>query len=348
VLDLKTGNLERTVDTGIQYAFAGSMLNSTVDFDLDYQDDVVYIGYVKKCTATTTVCTSGTWTDGGVGRLITKSDTSPGSWAWSQVMDGIGPVTSSVVQLQHKIKGTSWLFFGTGRYYYTLQGGVIDDADGQRTLFGIKEPCFSISGLDSSCISSKSFCSTPCSNPLSNPPCTSPTSCGDIKNVTDIANIPSDPDDPAFKGWYINLDPSGNYAYYEGANVGCVPPFPSGSLVTRAYKSERMITDPMATISGVVFFTTYKPYADECAIGGKSFIWALKYSTGGTAGAALKGKALLQVSTASIEQVELSTAFTEKGGRRTSAMEGVPPMSQGLSILSTPPPVKRVIHMRER
>jgi type IV pilus assembly protein PilY1 len=62
----------------------------------------------------------------------------------------------------------------------------------------------------------------------------------------------------------------------------------------------------------------------------------------------LKGIALLQVSTGSIEQVNLSTAFSEKGGRRTSALEGVPPTAQGLSLLSTPPPVKRILHMRER
>jgi len=62
----------------------------------------------------------------------------------------------------------------------------------------------------------------------------------------------------------------------------------------------------------------------------------------------LKGIALLQVSTGSIEQVDLSDAFTEKGGRRTSALEGVPPTSQGISILSTPPAVKRVLHIKER
>jgi hypothetical protein len=62
----------------------------------------------------------------------------------------------------------------------------------------------------------------------------------------------------------------------------------------------------------------------------------------------LKGKGLLQVSTGSIEEVDLSAEFTEAGGRKTAAMEGVPPTAQGLSILSTPPPVKRTIHVRER
>jgi len=98
-----------------------------------------------------------------------------------------------------------------------------------------------------------------------------------------------------------------------------------------------------------VFFTTYKPYGDECALGGKSFLWALRYNSGGAPSqAVMKGKALVQVSTASVEQLDLSTAFQEKGGRRTGAIEGVPPTAQGLSLLSQPPPVKRIMHMFER
>jgi type IV pilus assembly protein PilY1 len=67
----------------------------------------------------------------------------------------------------------------------------------------------------------------------------------------------------------------------------------------------------------------------------------------------MKGKALVQVSTASVEQLDLSTAFQgdaqlHKGGRRTGAIEGVPPTAQGLSLLSQPPPVKRIMHMMER
>jgi type IV pilus assembly protein PilY1 len=97
-----------------------------------------------------------------------------------------------------------------------------------------------------------------------------------------------------------------------------------------------------------VFLTSYKPYNEECGIGGKSFIWAVAYDTGGVPGAAMKGMALIQVSTGSIEQINLTSAFTEKGGRRTSAMEGVPPTAQGLSLFLTPPPLKRIIHTIER
>jgi type IV pilus assembly protein PilY1 len=124
--------------------------------------------------------------------------------------------------------------------------------------------------------------------------------------------------------------------------------------VTLPYRAERVITDPLATTSGAVFFTTYKPYADECALGGKSFLWALRYNTGDAPSyAVMKGKGLVQVSTASVEQIDLSKAFKAEfgggmGGRRTGAIEGVPPTAQGLSLLSQPPPVKRIMHMMER
>lgn len=302
-------------DTTIQYAFAGSMLNSTLDYNLNYQDDVVYIGYVKRTGSSPNF----TWTDGGVGRLLTKESSTPSNWVWSQVIDGIGPVTSSIAKLQNNKTHNLWLFFGTGRYYYELETAV-DDADNQRKLFGIKEPCFTSSNtLDTTC--------------------TALVSSGDLTNVTSVSDVPSEStaNSTTFKGWYINLDAPGNYTYYEG-----------DTLVTRGYRAERVITDPMATTTGLVFFTTYKPYSDECGLGGKSFIWAVRYTTGGAAGALLKGKALLQVSTGSIEQLNLSSAFTEAGGRKTSALEGVPPTAQGLAILSTPPPVKRVLHIRER
>ena len=303
VFDLKQGpgtnntNVIK-IPTGIEYAFAGSMLNATHDFNLDYQDDAIYIPYVKKDPI------AGTWTQGGVGRLLTNGSSSPGAspggWAWSKVIDNIGPVTSSVVRLQHKTKKTLWLFFGTGRYYFE-QVSTVDDQDGQRHLFGITEPCFENGALSSGCVTSRTI--------------------GQLTpvNLAGTSGV-SDPE-----GWYIILDAS------------------AGS-----YRAERVITDPLSTTTGLVFFTTYKPYNDVCSYGGKSFIWSVKYDTGAAPGALLKGMALLQVSTGSIEQVNLSTAFTEKGERRTSALEGVPPTSQGLSLMSTPPPVKRTIHIRER
>jgi len=329
VLNLKTGALVQTIDTTIANAFAGSMINSVADFNLDYQDDAIYVGYVKKQGSGSTA----TWTDGGVGRILTGNAT-PGSgvWKWSPVIDGIGPVTSAVARLQNQNYSTNWLFFGTGRYYFenpptgTNTTPEIDDATGQRRLFGVKDPCFIGNFISPACTSSVTFSTS------------DPT----FPNVTAIASVPAEStaNSGGFKGWYIDLDPSANYSY--------------DGTAARLFRSERVITDPLATTSGVVFLTTYKPYGDECALGGKSFLWALRYNTGGApSNAVMKGKALVQVSTASVEQLDLSTAFQgdaalHKDGRRTGAIEGVPPTAQGLSLLSQPPPVKRIMHMMER
>ncbi len=343
VLNLKTGALAQTIDTGIANAFAGSMINAVADFNLDYQDDVAYVGYVKILGSGS----SATWTDGGVGRILTANATPTnaggGSWKWSPVIAGIGPVTSSVARLQNNNYGTNWLFFGTGRYYFenppegTNTTPTIDDATGQRRLFGLKDPCFISNFISPTCTSSVTFS----------------TSDSTFPNVTSIASVPTEStaNSAGFKGWYIDLDGS--------STIGTTSTYFTYDNVTRPYRAERVITDPLATTSGVVFFTTYKPYGDECALGGKSFLWALRYNTGNTpSGAVMKGKALVQVSTASVEQLDLATAFQKaagegagglhKDGRRTGAIEGVPPTSQGLSLLSQPPPVKRIMHMMER
>ncbi len=332
VLDLKTGNLSKTIDTGIPYAFAGSMINSTYDHRLDdYQDDALYIGYVKR----TGTNPNYTWTNGGVGRLVTKEDSDPDNWAWSIVLDNIGPVTSSVTHLYDTNPNAqiAWLYFGTGRYYFE-QGPSADDQNSQRRLFGIKEPCAISAGtFDSTCTTQVSVSGSACPVP------------GFVCNVTNIGDVPTKDaaNSSNFKGWYINLDGPGSFSYCDGYDV-------DGSCAqssTKNYFAERMITDPLSSTTGNVFFTTYKPYNDECGLGGKSSIWAVRYSTGG-APSGLQGKALLQVSTGSIEQMDLSSVFTEAGGRKTSAIEGVPPTSQGLAILSPPAPIKRTIHIKER
>jgi type IV pilus assembly protein PilY1 len=317
IVDLKTGNLLRTIDTGITNAFAGSMINSTADFNLDYTDDVLYIGYVK--------LNAGIWNRGGVLRLQTKGSVNPNDWEASKVIDDIGPVTSSVVRLQNNIYNTNWLFFGSGRYYYSLTNEQ-DDPTAQKRLYGIKEPCFGIAAILPSCTT------TVLESALTNVDTTFP--------APDVANA------PGFKGWYIPLDSSTTAIAYD--NTGA-----------QSYQAERVITDPLATTAGVVFFTTLRPYNADCAIGGRTFLWAVEYNTGGIPSAyALQGKALMQVSTASVEQLDLGTAFSKsvsgadaslhRGGRRSYAMEGVPPTAQGLSLLVPPPPVKRILHMKER
>ncbi|MBI5676468.1 MAG: hypothetical protein HZC48_11690 [Nitrospirae bacterium] len=324
IFDIKTGpgvnNANVTeIDTNIPYAFAGSMMNITNDSDLNYNDEALYISYVKRA-GSGTVLDPYSWTNGGIIRLVTQENQDPAEWDWSYVINDIGPVTSAIGKLQNDNKGILWIFFGTGRYFYEREAEV-DDSAGQRRIFGIKEPCFTTA------------------TPHFNQACSSTVLFSDLTDVTDIADVPAESDANAagFHGWFIDLDASGSYTYTEG-----------DTNVARDYFAERMITDTKAATSGLVFFATYKPYNDVCGFGGKTFLWATRYNTGGSAGALLKGKVIVQVSTGSIEQIDLSEAFTEADGRKTAAIEGVPPTAQGLSILTSPPPVKRVIHIREK
>jgi type IV pilus assembly protein PilY1 len=318
VVDLKTGALLRTIEPRnsanavIENAFAGSMINATADFNLDYEDDALYLGYVRE--------NAGAWNQGGVLRLQTNGDLNPSNWTAGTVIENVGPVTSSVVRLQSNTYHTSWLFFGSGRYYFATPS-LLDDPSTQRKLYGVKEPCFVANqNITSSCTSRVD------PNLL--------TSVGDATIIAEgTANV------AGFPGWYINLDTTVSVDY-DGAGA-------------KTYQAERVITDPLATSSGIVFFTTFRPYGDDCAIGGSTFLWAVRYNTGGAPVYALQGKALMQVSTASVEQLDLSSAFSgsdtiHRGGRRSFALEGVPPTAQGLSLLSPPPPVKRILHMMER
>ena len=324
VVDLKTGALLRTIeprnnaDAAIANAFAGSMVNATADFNLDYQDDALYLGYVRGV--------SGVWNQGGVLRLQTKGDVNQNNWAASTVIEDVGPVTSSVVRLQNNTFHTNWLYFGTGRYYFATPS-LLDDESTPRHLFGVREPCFT----DLNVINPA--CTTTVTLPLQS-----------VDDATVIAE--STANAPGFPGWKIPLDTAVS-VNYDGTGFQAVK-----------YQAERVITDPLATSSGLVFFTTLRPYGDDCAIGGRTFLWAVRYNTGGAPAFAVQGKALMQVSTASVEQLDLNEAFTKnisgadaslhRGGRRSYAMEGVPPTAQGLSLLSPPSPVKRILHMKER
>ncbi len=315
VLDLKSGALLRKFDTlkdgtKLANAFAGSLVNSTIELQkgtLDsgyYQDDAIYFGYTQKNA------TTGRWTDGGVLRLATNQDQNPANWELTKLMDGIGPVTSSVTNMlaastSNAILRDIWLYFGSGRYFYKT-GSEIDDAGGLRALYGVKDPCYNRTNklLDLSCTGTAA----------------GKVAAGSLTNqTTSVTNIKG----TAATGWVINLPGS-----------------------TPGYAAERVITDPVAAPPGLVYFTSFRPTADICSSGGDSFLWALSAWTGGSA--ITQGQAVLQVSTGSFEEIDLTSAFTAEGGRKTTAMTGVPPKAQGLSLMVKPQPKKKILQIMEK
>jgi len=306
ILDLYTGSLLRTIDTSVTNAFAGSLYNAALDTEKGdalatgrYSDNVFYLGYTEKDTATST------WTKGGVLRVITKEDPDPANWVVSTVVNNIGPVTSAVTKLQDRKNSKLWLYFGSGRFFYRYDD-VVDDKTNQRTLYGVMEPCYNTA--------------TGPSNSIHNT-CTTSLSSGDFDDQT---TSPSATLVSGATGWYVNLDAS------------------SGSA-----GAERVITDPLAVFSGSVFFTTYAPSTDICSLGGNTYIWCTNYKTGQSC-TGLGGKAIIQVSTGAIQELSLSSVFSEKESRRTVAITGMPPKGQGLSVLIGPRPLRKILHIREK
>jgi Tfp pilus tip-associated adhesin PilY1 len=297
------------IDTGIANAFAGSLANAVIDTD---RGDTSSTGHYSDDAVYVGYVKKAntTWTSGGVGRIFTKESTDPAEWAWNVLIDDVGPVTTSVTKSQDRKNKKLWIYFGTGRYFFRNSGSA-DDPDSQRSLFGIMEPCY--------------YTATYPKNDLEGS-CTASVSLSNLNNqTTDVDKTLSTGD----KGWVINLDTS---ALKDG------------------FMSERVITDPIASSSGAVFFTTFRPTFDVCSYGGNTYIWSVRYDTGAEPPtAALKGKALMQVSTGSFAELTLSSAFGSKNNRRTTTpIKGVPPKSQGLSLLAPPRPTKKVLQIQEK
>lgn len=331
------------LSSGIANAFASDLTDSVIDVDRwnssspsYYSDDAVYIGYTKPKAGTSPVA----WTDGGVLRLLTNDSLSPADWSLSKMIDGVGPVNSSPTKLQDRKNGKTWVFFGTGRYFYKTESGT-DDPDNQRHLIGIVDTCYN--GVTNtmnagyqkiSSVWTKQGCGV-----------TAPATLGltDLQNQTStiIATLPSDK-----KGWYIALDPPGDYAL-------------GSQMTTSTYKAERVITNTTASFNGVVFFTSFLPTDDICGYGGSTLVWAVDYLSGGTPpGATMKGKLLVQLSGGEFVAVDLATAF-KANGDATQQTHGDRRMkaslaghglagSRGGSLQSSSQPIRKILHIMEK
>jgi type IV pilus assembly protein PilY1 len=324
-LDMRDGTLLKkfTPSTSISNAFVGSIAPGPQDINRTeklsssfYSDDVVYAGYTQ-CTANCSTATP-TW-DGGVLRLVTKDTAAtvnknsiyPKNWELTTLLSGVGPVTSAVARLQDRKNKKLWLFLGTGRYFYKD-----DDQASQGKLVGVMEPCFVMDNYGKSSLSTDSTCKA-----------TIPFSSGTFIDQTTLVTTP---DFTGMNGWYITL---------------------AEEDFDNDYGAERVITDPVAMPNGAVFFTTFMPSTSVCNFGGNSYLWGVKYDTGGVASSSsLQGKALVQVSTGSFEEVNLGAALSAEGGRKMGTpMVGKPPTDPPPIVSGAGnKPLKRIIHVREK
>jgi len=326
-------------DSGIANAFAGDLTDTVIDVDRwnssangYYSDDVVYIGYTKPLAGTSPV----EWTDGGVLRLLTNDSLDPADWTLSTMIDGIGPVTSSPTKLQDRNNGKMWLFFGTGRYFYKTTSGQ-DDPTNSRHLLGVMETCYDggTNKMNSGIISgAKQGCGQ-----------TAPATLGfgDLQDqsTTIVTTLPS-----GKKGWFITLDPPGNYAM-------------GAQMTTAAYDAERVTTNTTAAFNGVVTYTTFKPTDDLCGYGGSTLVWLVDYLSGGVPPAStMKGKLLVQLSGGEFVTLDLATA-TKAGNDATQQTRGDRRIradlaghgiagGRGGSLQSLSKPVRRILQIMEK
>lgn len=143
--------------------------------------------------------------------------------------------------------------------------------------------------------------------------CTTAVTVADLK---DQSTTPASSLASTVKGWYINLDD-------DSLNDG--------------FSSERVITDPVASPNGVVYFTTFRPTNDVCGFGGNAYIWAVGYKTGAAPPTnAMQGKLMVQVSTGAFAEVSMDKSFIHGDGdprynkRRTAdAIQGCHPRPRG-------------------
>lgn len=166
----------------------------------------------------------------------------------------------------------------------------------------------------------------PCYNPALN---TLDGSCTTAVSASDLAAGSSSALPSSALGWYINF------------------PAPEAG-----YKAHRVLTQPVASYNGVVYFLTSSPSSDVCSLGGYTYLWAVEYNTGGPPPlTALSGMIVTQLSTGQIATPILKTssggsALNLAGGRAMAVGQGI--SGGGFSLLGPPKPIRKILHMKER
>ncbi len=127
------------------------MINSTADFNLDYTDDVLYLGYVQ--------ANGGTWNQGGVLRLQTNGSVDPNDWRGQHGdrRHRTGHLLRGPVAEQHHpdelalLRDRPVLLLPAERPGRPQRRRATTTRTATRRLFGVKEPCFAGGTMTPSC-----------------------------------------------------------------------------------------------------------------------------------------------------------------------------------------------------
>lgn len=217
---------------------------STVDINLDFNVDVIYIGSSQAATG------------GAVYRINTgDTPTDLTSWSFTTLIEDadMGPLYTPVSAGIGKIGGDFWIYFGTGRL---RSSDDIDDV-GQQRFYGIKDPCAEQSGGCAAYTKDDLYPSVEIE--VSSTGVVTPGSsnaCADVGEATcSYSSLIAFATKASIQGWYLDLD-------YDNVK-------PSERVLARS-----------VVLGGTVMFTTYTPVSSVCDIFGTSNLYGLDMETG--------------------------------------------------------------------
>ena len=252
VLDLATGAISRKFDNQavlMDNAFMADPI--TVDVDLDYQVDVVYIG--NTYCPSGTGCTSSTWA-GKMYRIATGEDTNTANWQFPSVLftpintlltPNQGQPITSAPSVALDEKAYLWVFFGTGRFLDTADRTM--DSTERWSFYGIKDTC----------------------KPWINPTCPTYTppdkTAGDLYDASSVI---------VCQGGGTTC--AGGTAWSTVLTTAASKP---GWYVDFSTTGERAVFKPLV-LGGLAVWTTYTPSTNVCAAEGTSNVYAAFYKTG--------------------------------------------------------------------
>ena len=230
----------------------------TVDFDLDYNADVIYYGTVSG-SAISAGNTNG-WS-GKMRRIVPAGNNNPGDWQADNVLfDANQPVTAAPTAGVDS-KKRNWVFFGTGRYFTPTDG--LDTST--QSYYGIKEPLIVPADGGSPNTANRSYAQVDNASLVN---VTNYRVFGDKNRSVEMDGVHSNWGNlmnrmSASEGWRIEfLD------------------FANANDSTRTVQQGERNLGQATLLGGLLTFTTFVPSDDICKAGGESFIWGRYFETG--------------------------------------------------------------------
>ena len=224
----------------------------SVDYNLDYNADVVYFGTVQG--------DSSTGWGGKLRRITMDNDYTAASWGGdSTLLDltGAGQPITAAPSAAMDNRGKRWVYFGTGRFFVNSDKENMD----QQTYYGIKEPFNDTNG--------NGYMETTESlswNEVVHADLLDVTN-AEVHDNHDVLNVSGA---STWEDLINTMDSSATPGWYLDFNEPAAVAKPGG---------ERNLGQA-ALLGKILTFTTYIPSSDKCTAAGESNLYAVYYKTG--------------------------------------------------------------------